>query len=127
MAQERKIKAVFNADTRYFMNSLGNEFHFTSCTGPYEYLLGALSGCFYSTLCSFDRKSSWQSLEIEVRGIKRDTVPTTLEKTTLDITVFKAEDRAEFESLVAKASMSCSIFKTLEAVSKMDVVISYED
>ena len=66
-------------------------------------------------------------MTIRTSGIKRETVPTTLECTTLDITVVKATDKAEVEALVKKASEMCSIFQTIGKVSEMKINISYED
>ena len=125
MGQKRTITAHFTSERRFFENAIGKEFDFTQSTGPYEYLLGALSGCFYSTLDSFDHKGSWGEVEIEVVGIKRDTVPTTLEKTTLIIKASAVEDRDEFENLVKKASEDCSIYNTIKAVSEMEWRIEY--
>ena len=125
MGQKRNITAHFTSERRFFENSIGKEFDFTSMTGPYEYLLGALSGCFYSTLASFERKSSWKEVTIDVTGIKRDSVPTTLEKTVLAITVTGAEDREEFETLVKKAAEECSIYNTISRVSSMEWTIEY--
>ena len=96
MGQQRTITAHFNQERRYFENSIGREFDFTQSTGPYEYLLGALSGCFYLTLLATKHQSRWQDVEITVTGIKRDTVPTTLEKTIISITVHGATDDDEF-------------------------------
>ncbi len=121
MARERTITARFSAERRYFENSLGREFDFTSTTGPYEYLLGALTGCFYSTLASFPRKSEWKGMEIKVTGHKRDEIPTTLCSTVLDITVYGAEDEEEVKALIRKASEECSIFATISKVSRMEV------
>ena len=125
MGQRRTITAHFTSERRFFENALGKEFDFTQSTGPYEYLLGALSGCFYSTLASFEHKSSWKEVEIEVIGIKRDSVPTTLEKTTLLIKASGVEDRNEFESLVTRASEECSIYNTIKAVSEMEWKVEY--
>lgn len=125
MGQKRTITAHFTSERRFFENAIGKEFDFTQSTGPYEYLLGALSGCFYSTLASFDHKGSWGEVEIEVVGIKRNTVPTTLEKTTLIIKASAVEDRDEFENLVKKASEDCSIYNTIKAVSEMEWRIEY--
>ena len=120
--------AHFTGDRRYFETALGKEYDYTQATGPYEYLLGALAGCFYSTLSSYERKSGWKNVDIEVIGIKRDgPSPRMLEHTLLDITVTGAEDRDEFERLVEKASSSCSIYCTLSAVSRMEWRITYKD
>ena len=126
MAKERKITGHFSSSRRYFENTLGTEFDFTQSTGPYEYLLGALSGCFYSTLESFERSSSWKSIDIEITGKKRAEVPTTLEHTTLDITVRGAEDEEEVRKLIDRAASSCSIFATISKVSKMEIKIKFE-
>lgn len=125
MGQQRTITAHFNQERRYFENSIGREFDFTQSTGPYEYLLGALSGCFYLTLLATKHKSRWQDVEITVTGIKRDTVPTTLEKTIISITVHGATDDDEFRALVAEAEKNCSIYNTIKTVSEMEVEIKF--
>ncbi len=125
MGQRRSVTAHFTSARRYFENQIGKEFDFTAMTGPYEYLLGALSGCFYSTLASFDHKGCWDEVEIEVTGFKRDTVPTTLEKTVLAIKAKGVEDRKEFEELVKRAAAECSIYNTISKVSTMEWTIEY--
>ena len=125
MARERRITAHFSNGRRYFENSLGSEYDFTQATGPYEYLLGALSGCFYSTLASFDRKTEWDDMEITVRGYKREESPTTLERTFLDITVTGAGDEEEVRRLVGKAAEECSIYATISKVSSMEISIRF--
>lgn len=125
MGQQRTITAHFNQERRYFENSIGREFDFTQSTGPYEYLLGALSGCFYLTLLSTKHESRWQDVEVTVTGIKRDTVPTTLEKTIISITVHGATDEDEFRALAAEAEKNCSIYNTIKTVSEMEVEIKF--
>ncbi len=125
MGQQRTITAHFNQERRYFENSIGREFDFTQSTGPYEYLLGALSGCFYLTLLATKHQSRWQDVEITVTGIKRDTVPTTLEKTIISITVHGATDEDEFRALAAEAEKNCSIYNTIKTVSEMEVEIKF--
>ena len=127
MANIRSIKTYFSGEKKYFENSIGSEYYYTQATGPYEYLLGALAGCYTSTLSSYERHSNWKNLEIEVIGIKRDTVPTTLEDTTLKIKAKGVEDKDEFESLAKRASEECSIFQTISKVSKMNLEITFED
>lgn len=124
MARERIITAHFTDSRRYFENSLGKEYDYTAATGPYEYLLGALAGCFYLTLASYEHKP-WISVDINVRGIKRDEVPTTLRKTVMAITATGAEDKEEFLSLVRKAESECSVFATISKVSEMEVNVDF--
>ena len=125
MGQKRNITAHFTDGRRYFENSIGREFDFTATTGPYEYLLGALSGCFYLTLLSIKHESRWGDVEINVTGEKREEEPTTLKKTVLDIKVKDAEDKDEFMHLVAEASKRCSIYSTISHVSEMSVNVTF--
>lgn len=125
MGQRRTITAHFIQGRRYFENSIGKEFDFTQTTGPYEYLLGALSGCFYLTLLSIKHTGRWEEVTIDVEGTKRDTIPTMLEKTVLKITVKGADDEEEFRTLVEKAAEECSIYNTIAAVSAMEYDIEF--
>ncbi|NLZ67558.1 MAG: OsmC family protein [Spirochaetales bacterium] len=122
---EREITAVFNKTDEYFENSIGKEFQFTSLTGPYEYLLGSLSGCFYRTMQSFIEESIWDEVIIKVGGNKRKTSPTTLELTRLEITAKGVSDKPKFEETVEWAKNNCSIFQTISQVSKMELEIKY--
>ncbi len=125
MARERKITAHFTTSRRYFENELGTEFDFTSSTGPYEYLLGALSGCFYLTLLSFPHEARWKSMDIAVSGIKRDEVPTTLKHTELRITVTDADNREEVLSLIERAKAECSVYATISKVSEIETSVEF--
>lgn len=127
MGQMRTITAHFDNSRRYFENSIGKEFDFTQTTGPYEYLLGALSGCFYLTMLSIKHSVRWQSVDITVEGTKRASVPNMLEKTLLKITATAVTDKEEFESLARQAAEECSIYNTIKAVSDMEWTIEYKD
>lgn len=127
MANIREINAHFTDGNRYFENSLGSEFHYTQATGPYEYLLGALAGCYVSTLSGYERKTGWEKLDVNVQGIKRESIPTTLESTTIKLKAYKVDDKDEFTRLAKKASEECSIYQTIAQVSKMTLEIEFED
>lgn len=125
MARDRIITAHFNSSKRWFENQLGTEYNYTSATGPYEYLLGALAGCYLLTLGSFEHKGRWESIDMQVTGKKRDETPTTLKTTRLDMTVKGASDEAEFLSLVERAKAECSVFQTIAKVSEMIVEVKF--
>ena len=127
MANIRTIKAHFSDNEKYFENTLGGEYYYTEATGPYEYLLGALAGCYCFTLYSQKRKSNWKSLDITVTGKKRIEIPTTLEETTLKIIAKGVEDKEEFLSLTRRASEECSIYQTISKVSRMKLEVLFED
>ena len=125
MARERTITAHFTSSKKWFENTLGSEYNYTAATGPYEYLLGALAGCYISTLSSYPRKGTWESIEVKVTGNKRDETPSTLKTTKLDITVKGATDEAEFLALADRAKAECSIFQTISKVSEMIVGVKF--
>lgn len=127
MAQIREITAHFENGNKYFENTIGNEFYYTQSTGPYEYLLGALAGCYTSTLYSYERKTNINKIDINIQGIKRETVPTTLEKTTITVKAYGVSDKEEFSSLAKRASEDCSIYQTISKVSEMILNIEFED
>ena len=100
---------------------------FREGSGPYEYLMGALAGCFYSTLSDFERTGTWDEVTITASGVKRTTSPTTLEHTQLEIVAKNVSDKEEFGHLVQKTVEACSIYNTISCVSEMDVVVRFED
>lgn len=127
MENIREINAHFSKDSKYFENNLGTEFHFTQSTGPYEYLLGALAGCYFYTLQSILENCSFENVHIDVVGKKRENVPTTLEETSLKIVAKGVSDKKKFKLAAERASEECSIFQTISKVSKMDLEIVFED
>lgn len=124
---ERRVRCTFYPDEKFFVSN-GKEYHYSNTTGPYEYLLGALGGCFYSTLESESGFScSWNYITIDIAGRKRETSPTTLEYALMKITVNGCENKDEFSRLVEKTKKDCSIFITLSKVAKIDSTIVFED
>ena len=127
MARPRTIEAYFSEYSEYFETPGGDKHCYSSSSGPYEYLLGALAGCFFYTLSSFERKCSWSRIDIKASGIKRLEIPTTLEETVLTITVHGTDDKSDFEKLVRRAEAECSIYNTIKCVSTIRTDIIYED
>ena len=127
MAKIRTVEAHFTEYREYFETPGGDTHYYSSSSGPYEYLLGALAGCFFYTLSSFERKSSWTRIDIKASGIKRAEIPTMLEETVLTVTVYGSDNRAEFEELVRRAEAECSIYNTIKCVSSIRTDIIYED
>lgn len=124
----REIFAHYDDKDLYFANKDGEKRVLNEGFGPYEYLLGALSGCYYYTLCDIAEKSSvtWKSIDIHITGEKRTTVPTTLEDTTLQVTVTGASDEHAFTLAAEKASKTCSIFQTISKVSNMHLAVVFK-
>lgn len=122
----REAIATFKENEKYF--TLNGVKHFYSeGSGPYEYLMGAFAGCFYSTLSSFGHECSWSEVAITAKGEKRTTVPTTLENTILEIVCKNCTDKEEFMTLVERTTKDCSIYQTIKEVSKIDTLVRFED
>ncbi len=94
---------------------------------PYDFLLGALSACFYYTLYEIleKRKVEIPVVEIVVTGEKRTEVPTTLEWVNLDITVTGNVDEKQFLRSVDLAGKYCSIHETISKVAKMSHTVKF--
>ena len=116
----RTATGHFTEKERFFITPDGTKHEYKEGSGPYEYLMGALAGCFYSTLASMERKGEWKEVSITANGIKRTVVPTTLEHTSLEIVGKGISDKDEFEMLVKKTAEECSIFQTISKVSAME-------
>lgn len=117
----------FPEKENYFTTPNGDNHYEKKDSGAYEYLMGALALCFYSTLRDIDTACKWREVEIKAQGQKRKESPTTLEYTSLEIVGYNVTDKEEFEGLVKKTTETCSIFQTISKVSEMDVVIRFED
>lgn len=88
---------------------------------PYDYLLAALSSCFYDTFLNVleKKKLTPEKVEITATGQKREEVPSTLEWTDLKIVVFGDLDQNQIEKAADLAAKYCSIHETISKVSKM--------
>ncbi len=125
MSKETKISAVFNEDEMFFLGENKVKHSFMEGCGPYHFLLGALSGCFYMTLREIANKMkvSFSSVEMSISCTKRQTAPTTMDYCLLKIRAFGVVDKIKFESACEKTSRYCSIFQTLKQVAIMEYEI----
>jgi putative redox protein len=94
---------------------------------PYDFLLGALSSCFYYTLIEIleKRKEQIPSIEIIVTGDKRTEVPTTLEWVNLEVIVTGEVNEQQFLRSVDLAGKYCSIHETISKVAKMSHEVKF--
>ncbi len=122
----RRITAYFSDERKYFENSLGREFDYTDATGPYEYLLGALAGCFISTFNSLKPEElKIGKLEVVVEGEKRTDIPTTLKDTWVKVKATDVSSEKDLQKYLEKAAECCSIWQTISHVSKMHLEVSF--
>ncbi len=122
---DREILATFNNNEQSFLTNNNEKFYFKETLGPYEYLLGALSGCFFRTLEDYTPEIKYDEIQIKVGGNKRKTSPTMLELTKLVIIAKGIIDKTEFEKAIKWTQENCSIYNTIAAVSKMELEIQY--
>ena len=120
----REIFAHFTQTSRSFHSKDGRDNYFDSTIGPYEYLLGALSGCWYSTLTDVIKDGiTYDWCDIHVEGVKREESPTTLKHTRLTVTVKNPSDFDVFRKACEATCGYCSIFQTIAKVSEMELVV----
>lgn len=117
-----EIKSTFSPEKNSFSTSKGGEFKLYDQAGPYDYLLGALTGCLYKTFEEIAHKMrvDYGKVEMSIWCTKRETSPTTMDYCDITITAYKATDQARFVSAMEKATRYCSVFQTLSQVSKMN-------
>lgn len=126
MEEHRHIRADFVPDHFQFSTPDGKAYEIGS-TGPYEYLLGALSGCLFKTFDSLAKKMqvSWEHVSMEIEGIKRDEKVAMLKDVIIEVTATGVEDQAKFTKAFETATRYCSIYETLSKVARMEWTVSF--
>jgi len=131
MGNKQHVIADFY-DTRWrTVNDIGTEIQIGSDPGkaaPYDLLLGALSGCLYSTFESILEKMqvSVKGTRFDIYGEKRDEKVATLKECHVDVTVIGAEDEQKAKKAMEIATRYCSIYQTLSKVAEMSWEIAFE-
>lgn len=124
----REIFAHFDNTSRTFKSKEGLTNYFDSSTDPYEYLLGALSGCYYSTLTDVLKgRVTYDYCNIHVEGEKRVKTPTTLERTKMTVCVKNPSSFEDFKNACIETRNYCSIYQTIAKVSKMELIVCQEE
>ena len=95
---------------------------------PYELLLGALGGCFYSTFLGIAEKMrlEFAGAALSIHGVKREEVPTTLKTVEMTFTIRGAKAEKGFRRAAELASKYCSIHETLSRVAEMSLQVVLE-
>ena len=86
---------------------------------PYDMLLGALGTCFYATFLDIARKMrlEYESAAIDITGVKREEVPTTLSTVDMIFTISGAGDQKGFQRAAELAARYCSVHETVSKVA----------
>lgn len=95
---------------------------------PYELLLGALGGCYYSTFLDIAKKMrlSFERAAFAIHGVKREQTPTTLQQVDMVFTIYGAADEKGFERAAQLAAKYCSVYATLEKVADMHLDVRFQ-
>jgi putative redox protein len=121
MGEKKHIRADFVPGHYQFATAKGSSFVIGPESAPYDYLLGALSGCLFKTFeeLAVKMRISWEHISFEVNGSKRDEVPTTLEEVTIAVQASGVENQQKFLKAFEMATRYCSIYQTISKVSRM--------
>ncbi|MFA6846469.1 MAG: OsmC family protein [Sphaerochaetaceae bacterium] len=121
MSNQKRIHADFVAEHSQFTTPSGDTYEFKESSGPYEYLLGALSGCLFITFrgIATKMKVNWTHISLDIEGVKREEVPTWLKECTVAATVTGSDDNEKFTKCFEKATRYCSVYQTLSQVAQM--------
>ncbi|MBI9096014.1 MAG: OsmC family protein [Sphaerochaeta sp.] len=124
---KRHIRADFIPDHYQFTTDKGANYEI-GATAPYDYLLGALSGCLFATFVDLagKMKVSWEHVSLEVDGTKREESPTTLEGCTVSATATGVDDEKKFLKAFETATRYCSIYQTISKVSEMHWSVDFQ-
>ena len=94
---------------------------------PYHLLFGALGSCFYATFLSIAKKKRlrFSGVEIEISGVKRESVPQTLERVEILLKVFNPSDEKQFIRSAELGAEYCSIHETVSRVAAIDLKVDF--
>jgi putative redox protein len=96
---------------------------------PYHLLYGAVGSCFYATFLSVANKKRlvFKDASMEVSGIKRDTIPATLEHLKIVFTIRGGENKEQLKESAELGAKYCSIHETISKVAKVDLDVVFAD
>ena len=94
---------------------------------PYEFLLGALGSCYYSTFLSILDKMrlSYREATLDITGQKREEVPQHLKAGHIVFTLSGVEDEDKARRAADLAAKYCSVYYTLSQVAELSVELKF--
>ncbi len=95
---------------------------------PYDMLLGALGACYYSTFVDIAKKMrlEYEGASIDISGVKREEVPTTLATVDMVFTIRGDSDQKIFRRAAELAAKYCSVYETVSKVAEIRLDIRFE-
>lgn len=99
------------------------------CFKPYDFMLGALGSCYYATFVDIADKMrlEYEAVDIDIHGVKREEVPTTLKTVTMQVTVRGAKEQKGFRRAAELAGKYCSVHETISRVADITLELVFEE
>ena len=121
MGEKKHVTAEFIPGKWEFTTDGEKTFPVGKTSTPYDYLLGALSGCLFATFndLAIKMKVEWEHVSFDVNGEKKATPPTTFEWVSIDVVAKGVSDQARFTKAFETATRYCSIYTTVSKVAEM--------
>lgn len=129
MAAVENVKFKWNNDYTGHMEVKNGKINLgEGAISPYNLLLGALGGCLYHTFIEIVQKKrlTFDGVEMEISGNKREEVPTTLEKAHIKFIIKNASNEKQFTKSVELAEQYCSIHATVSKVADISLELIFE-
>ena len=94
---------------------------------PYDMLLGALGACYYSTFVDIAKKMrlEYEGASIDISGVKRQEVPTTLATVDMVFTIRGVSDQKPFRRAADLAAKYCSVYETVSKVAEIRLDVRF--
>ncbi|MCF0114511.1 MAG: OsmC family protein [Erysipelotrichaceae bacterium] len=103
-------------DVNGFTIKIGRE---EGSVAPYDMTYGAIASCLYATYLDLieEKHLVIKGADIDISGIKREMIPTTLEELTIKITVYSDEELDILQHTFNQALATCSMVQTFKLVA----------
>ena len=94
---------------------------------PYHLLFGALGSCFYATFLGVAQKKrlTFTHADIVVNGNKREEIPTTLDRVTIDFTITNPSNEDHATKAAELGAKYCSIHETISRVAEITLNVRF--
>ncbi len=94
---------------------------------PYDMIFGALGSCMFYYFHKFakQRKIQFDSVTVEVTGIKRETPPTMLNRVNVKYIVKNGEKEKGLNKLAGLSAKYCSLFQTLSRIAERSYEVEF--
>lgn len=99
-----------------FTIKIGNE---EGSVAPYDMTYGAIASCLYATYLNLltEKHLTIRGADVDISGVKREMIPTTLEDITIKITVYSDEELDVLQYTFNQALATCSMVQTFKHVA----------